>query len=192
MARSGAFRIALCLSLVGGALAVACTTDYQKGLEDPNFGGPNALADQTQPGPSSANAADGEGAGGAPDCVKAGGALVDGGACDVSFKDDILKAFGAASCQTAGCHGGTTPQNLPRIDPGDPASMWATFSSFKLSNGKSYVNPCSTELTESAIACSINNAQGAGCGTVMPQGVGLPTEVIAKVETWVKCGSPNN
>ena len=175
-------------------LIAACTTDYQKGLEDPNFGAPNALAGQRQPGPSSTEASDGGGGGGGasgvPECVKAGGTLVDGGPCAVSFKT-ILAAFKAANCQTAGsCHGGTTPPNEPRIDPDDPAGMWAEFASFKLSNGGLYINPCSTDPAQSTIGCNVNNA--APCGAVMPPGVGLPANVVADIDTWLKCGAPNN
>jgi hypothetical protein len=186
-----------CVSAGGLALIAACTTDYQKGTEDPNFGAPNALAGQKQPGPTSANTSDGGGSGGGggatnvPECVKSGGALVDGGACTVSFKTDILAAFGVANCQTAGsCHGGATPPNQPRIDPGDGPGMWNEFASFKLSTGKPYINPCSTDPAQSTIACNVNLA--APCGTVMPPAIGLPADIVAKIDTWLKCGSPNN
>lgn len=174
-------------------LFAACTTDYQKGVDDPNFGAPNALAGQRQPGPSSEVASDGGGGGGGAggaECVKAGGALIDGGPCAVSFKT-ILEAFRAASCQTAGsCHGGVTPPNLPRIDPDDPNGMWAEFASFKLSNGKLYINPCSTDPADSTMACNVSTS--ATCGAVMPPGVGLPANVVTDIETWLKCGAPNN
>lgn len=171
-------------------LAAACTTDYQKGLHDPNFGAPNALAGQKQPGPSSEVVSDGGAGSGTPECVKAGGTLVEGGACRVSFKA-ILASFKAANCQTAGsCHGGTTPPNQPRIDPDDPNGTWAEFASFKLSNGKLYINPCSTDPAQSTIGCNVNAA--APCGAVMPPGVGLPANIVADIDTWLTCGAPNN
>ena len=183
----------LCAASIGALLFAACTTDYQKGLEDPNFGGPNALAGQKQPGPTSEVVSDGgtsSGGGATPECVKAGGALVDGGACAVSFKT-ILAAFKAANCQTAGaCHGGATPPNQPRIDPDDPNGMWAEFASFKLSNGAVYINPCSTAPAQSTLGCNVNPA--ATCGSLMPAGVGLPANVVADIDTWLKCGAPNN
>lgn len=172
---------------------VACTTDYQMGLEDPKFGAPNALAGQKQPGPSSATGTDDgkPGGGSSPECVKAGGALVDGGPCTVSFKTDILGAFKAANCQTAGsCHGGATPPNQPRINPDDAPTTWNDFAAFKLSNGTAYINPCSTDPTKSTIACNVNKT--APCGSVMPPGLGLSADVVTKIETWLKCGSPNN
>lgn len=180
-------------AVVGVLVFVACTTDYQKGVDDPNFGAPNALAGGKQPGASSEITAEAGGGGpsGGPACVTAGGTLVDGGACAISFKTNILPAFKTANCQTAGsCHGGTNPPNQPRIDPDDPAGMWTEFSNFKLSNGKPYINPCSTDPAQSTIACNCN--QAAPCGSVMPPGTGLPANVVADIETWLKCGSPNN
>lgn len=184
----------LAFSLVVGVLSlvfVACTTDYQMGLEDPKFGAPNALAGQKQPGPSSATTSDGGGAArSTPECVKAGGTLVDAGPCTVSFKTDILGAFQAANCQTAGsCHGGASPPNQPRIEPTDPG-IWHEFASFKLSNGRLYINPCSTDPAQSTIACNVS--QTAPCGSIMPPGIGLSADVVTKVETWLKCGAPNN
>lgn len=178
----------------GLGLAVACTTDYQKGLDDPNFGAPNALVGTKQPGPTSEQmtkgAGTGSGAAAQPACVQAGAQLVDGGTCAVSFKT-ILAAFKTASCQTAGsCHGGANPPNQPRIEPDDP-TIWSEFAAFKLSNGKLYINPCSTDPTQSTIGCNVNKA--APCGSqLMPPGVGLPANVVTDIDTWLKCGAPNN
>ena len=192
--------------LPGGVLAFACTTDYQRGADDPKFGAPNALAGQKQPGSTADNARPGGGStsggeGGAgssgtgPRCVQSGGAIVDGGPCTVSFTKDVLAAFGAvnATCGISGCHGGATPANLPPIDPGNASgNMYDEFQKFTASNGKPYINPCSTDPAQSAIACNVNKA--APCGALMPQGNanGLPADVVTKLETWLKCGSPNN
>jgi hypothetical protein len=180
------------------AALAACTTDYQKGLEDPRFGAPNALANQKQPGPSSDTAigAGGAPAGGAtPECVRAGGTLVPAGAaCAVSFKTDVLGAFSAGGCALVGCHGGATPANQPRIDAADGPGTWNEFGAFKLSNGKLYINPCSTDPNQSSIAANSNkDAPAADRGTLMPPGVvGLPADVLAKIKTWQECGAPNN
>jgi hypothetical protein len=191
----------MCL-FVGGLYA--CTTDYQKGLDDPNYGAPNALAGQTQPGSSTdqisgaGNAAGGEGGasagpGGDFACVKAGGQLLaDAGPCTVSFATDVLGAFGKSSpaCSLPSCHGGATPPNQPRIDPGDPSAMYTVFAAFKLSNGKPYISPCSTDPAESTISCNL--AATGGCGSHMPQGGQLDPTDLQKIDDWVKCGSPNN
>src|SRR5262245_518754 len=80
--------LVIVIGLAPVAAAVACTTDYQKGLEDPKFGLPNALAGQKQPGPSS-ETDDRPGTATLPECVKAGGAIIDAGACTVTFKADV-------------------------------------------------------------------------------------------------------
>jgi hypothetical protein len=201
---------ARCFAIGGGALfaaaatvavlaAAACTTDYQKGLDDPNFGTPNALAGQKQPATSTelvqgnSGGEGGTSSGGNVACVKAGGQLLaDAGPCTVSFKTDILGALGAAqpACTSTTCHGGQSPPNPPRIDTGDPAGMYTEFEGFKLSNGAAYINPCSTDPTKAGLECNFTTANA--CGSHMPQGGQLAADAITKIDTWLKCGSPNN
>jgi hypothetical protein len=178
---------------VAFALFIACTTDYQKGLEDPRYGAPNAFDGRRQPGTTSETVSDGGGAAGSPGCVQNGGTLVDAGTCAISFKNNILAAFKQANCQMIGaCHGGASPASSPRINPDDPTGTWTEFTTFKLSNsnGKPYINPCSVSAADSTMACNVNTA--ATCGTLMPPGAGLPANIVADIETWLKCGSPNN
>jgi hypothetical protein len=180
------------------AAAAACTTDYQQGKGDPNFGGPNALAGQRPPGAT----VDVETEGGVPanvpgskpKCVAAGGSLADAGACSVSLSKDVLAAFGTAGCADPGsCHGGTTPRNEPRIEPSDGPSMWQEFQAFTLSTGKPYINPCSTNDSDSQMACNLLNAGAPGaCGVHMPVTGPFPTDAHDKIVTWLKCGAPNN
>jgi hypothetical protein len=187
--------IAAFLAAGAASVGAACTTDYQKGLDDPRFGLPNALAGQKQPGPSSAATDPTSGSGSSSvECVKKGGALVDAGACTTSFKTDILGAFATAKCDQSTCHGGTSPPSEPRIDPKDGPGTWAVFAAFKMSTGKLYINPCSTVATDSALSANVNGAAtGADRGTLMPLGTtGLGTDVVAKIDAWLKCGSPDN
>jgi hypothetical protein len=185
---------------VAGAVLVvgACTTDYQQGKGDPNFGGPNALAGQRPPGATSDNLADGGSSSGSavgskPKCVGAGGTQVDAGTCAVSFSKDVLAAFGTADCANPNCHGGATPRNEPRIEPSDPAAMWQEFQAFTISTGKPYINPCSTDSAQSQMGCNLYAGGTAGaCGVHMPSTGQLPPDAITKIETWLKCGSPNN
>ncbi|MBX3189268.1 MAG: hypothetical protein KF819_19750 [Labilithrix sp.] len=183
----------------GTLAAIACTTDYQLGKEDVAYGGPNALAGKRPPAGTLDSLQDG-GAGGSsgsnntPKCVAAGGTLAgDGGACSVSFANDVLGAFGNAGCAAAGCHGGVTPQNEPRIEPSDGPGMWAEFQAFTISTGQAYINPCSTDDKESAMGCNLYPAGQVGaCGVHMPTTGNVPATVIQTIETWLKCGSPNN
>jgi hypothetical protein len=185
--------------LASGVLAVgACTTDYQQGKGDPSFGGPNALAGQRPPGATSDNLGDGGSAGGAlpgskPKCVTAGGTLADSGTCTVSFATDVLGAFGTAGCSDPNCHGGVTPRNEPRIEPSDGPAMWLEFQAFTISNGKAYIDPCSTDDKVSMMGCNLYAAGTAGaCGVHMPTTGQIPADAITKIETWLKCGAPNN
>lgn len=186
------------------AAPFGCTTDYQKGVDDPRYGAPEALAgvdppprtsDQGAVGSSSGN--DGTSVdGGAPIpedqpvCVTRGGKVLDNGPCAVSFAKDVLDAFGQANCGDNACHGGLRPVNPPRIDPGDPAAMYVVFTTYKMQNSSPYVNPCSTDVTASGMYCNLDPAQP--CGTRMPQGGTFADALLAKIETWVKCGAPNN
>ncbi len=183
-----------------GAVAIgACTTDYQLGKGDPNYGGPNALAGQRPPGATVDELADGGATtsggtvGSKPRCVTAGGAVADGGKCAVSFAKDVLGEFGKAKCADTQCHGGATPRNEPRIEPSDGPAMWQEFQAFTLTTGKAYINPCSTDDKLSQMGCNLYASTTPGaCGVHMPSTGQLPPDVVTKIETWLKCGSPNN
>ena len=164
------------------AWACACTTDYQKGLDDPRFGSPNALEKEVQPGTDAGTIV----------CVASGGALVDGSTCAVSFERDVLPALFRSTCGDTACHGGVAPQNAPRIDPRDPDAMWSAFSRFKMSAGNlPYINPCSTDKTKAGIACNLHATQP--CGVKMPYGgPQMDQSDLDKIELWLQCGSPNN
>lgn len=192
-----------CVAAASTVVAVlsACTTDYQKGLDDVNYGPPNALAGTKTPGGSDEFVTGGDGGvvtgsssgGTQPLCQKNGGTpLGDAGTCAVSFKTDILGILGNAGCaQSSDCHGGTNPKYQPRIEPSDGPGTWAVLAGFQLSDGKPYINPCSTDKTKAGMGCNL--ASTGVCGTKMPLG-GTPVAAgdLAKIETWLGCGSPNN
>ena len=194
MTRSRCLAFAFMLGMSGLGL-YACTTDYQKGLEDPAYGAPNALAGQAPPTPFDPKAVSDEGGAtqtGKPTC----GDPVDGGSpCAVTFTE-ILTEFGASgtlACAATSCHGGATPVAEPKIALEDPAGTYIAFEKFQISEGgKRFVNPCSLDPNESAILCNIKKG-GGGCGTLMPLGGGQAEQpLLTKIETWIKCGSPNN
>lgn len=184
--------IGLSATTFGAALAVfACTTDYQKGLDDPRIGDPNTLENSQQPGPTNEATSTAKGGdGGGPVCKQNGGTVVtDGGPCTVSFKTDVLGAFNGA-CTAPTCHGGANPAVPPKINPDDPSGTYATFVGFTMRGGKFYVNSCSQDDKQSGMACNL--AATGACGTKMPIGGQIPQETITKIETWLKCGAPNN
>jgi hypothetical protein len=183
---------------LAAAFASACTTDYQKGLDDVLYGPPNALSNTKTPGGSTdfftedGGVATTPGSGPSVLCVKNGGALADGGACAVSFKTDVLAILGTAGCASSSdCHGGANPKYQPRIEPSDGPTTWATLAAFQLSDGKPYINPCSKDKAQAALACNLS-ATGT-CGTKMPLGGGQVSPAdVTKIEAWLACGSPNN
>ena len=193
-----AWRATTLSALAGGASVVdfACTTDYQKGLDDPNYGQPNALNNERQPeGRSGAGSSSGDGGAGGSSivCVANGGTQLEAGECAVSFKDQVLPALGRSTCAQTSCHGGPSPPSPPRIEPSDPGAMWAEFAAYKMNTGGTpYVNPCSKDKAESGIACNLyaNNP----CGVKMPLGgtPQVPEEDIQLIEQWIECGAPNN
>lgn len=183
----------------GVLLAAACTTDYQLGTSDPAYGAPNALENQRPPRPTLEGAQEGgtgasSSSGSQPACVKAGGALVDGGPCAVSFKNDILRIFGtpaapSVSCTVTDCHGGKTPNAQPAIEPGTPEDTYQIFQGFTAA-GKPYISPCETDPAKTSMLC---NLQAAACGSKMPKGGGqINAADLKKIEDWLRCGSPNN
>jgi hypothetical protein len=128
-----------------------------------------------------------------PKCVTAGGMQVDSGTCTVSFAKDVLAEFGKAGCADANCHGGATPRNEPRIEPSDGPAMWLEFQAFTISDGKSYIDPCTIDDKKMAMGCNLYAAGQAGaCGVHMPSTGQLAPDVVTKIETWLKCGAPNN
>lgn len=180
MTRRGHFRCSVGAVFGAGLLALAaCVTDYQRGVEDPPYGTPAAL-------PPSGGSTPGVDSGGTtPQCAPEAGA----GTCAVTFRS-ILESFRTAQCSAASsCHGGATP---PRINPDDAAATYAALTSYTIvSNGKPYVNPCSTNPADSSIIC---NLSATSCGVAMPQGAPgtFDPAKLSDIQTWIGCGSPNN
>jgi hypothetical protein len=165
-------------------LSAACSADHGKGSEDvtsaPVTSAPAIAPGAQQEPPAAVVPADAPADASAP-CANAGKPA--GGACPVSFKSDILASLREAGCANAACHGGASsvsPQILP-----DASLTWSGFAAFKLSSGQPFVNSCSVDPTESAIATSAPHP-------VPLRGAGLAPDAIAQIAAWVKCGSPNN
>lgn len=183
----------LAILAIGGVVALACTTDYQKGVDDPIFGAPEALAGRKPPGRTGAvGTGDGDGGGGAaggPGCVSEGKALVDGGACAVTFSQ-VMATFDNAGCGNSGCHNAGSIYDPQPIDTSNPDALYALLTNFKLSNGLYYVNPCSTNIDESSLHCNLDTL--GTCGTRMPSGRTFPPQDLNAVKLWVECGAPKN
>lgn len=125
--------------------------------------------------------------------------------CAVKFSTDIYPMLTSGSpwnCAASGCHGSTTAQPLPYgfgigVNP-TPAIAYSTMAA-TTSFAKPIINPCSTVPGDSYLYCNIGGTAGGTtqCGPAMPQGArDKPTDPPPtgsdKLETWLKCGSPNN
>jgi hypothetical protein len=186
-------------------VALGCSDDGTR------FGAPGGLLHAQLPTP---NQQGDDGGGGPPPPPLDGGGVTDAGGggdsvvtgdagpCQTSWSKDIyVNATGAWDCtNTAQCHGGLQP---PRMTA-DPSGTYATLVAYtlqmspkKLPNGSPlpFIQPGSTDPTVSGIECLL---AGNTCGTQMPNslngvtGTPLTQAQILNIDSWVKCGSPNN
>ena len=117
--------------------------------------------------------------------------------CTVKFSTDIfpnMAATAAWQCASEmGCHGGKNPASQPVITT-DPKTTWENFRQFaNIDSTRPYINPCSTDPATSTFLCNVIQGTGS-CGKPMPLTPGAPVDVQARatIETWIKCGAPNN
>jgi hypothetical protein len=68
--------------------------------------------------------------------------------------------------------------------------MYDEWAAFKISTGTPYINPCSTDPTKASLECNL--AATGTCGSKMPLGGNADPALVTKIDTWLKCGSPNN
>jgi hypothetical protein len=201
---------------VGVATAVACGDTEPPDV--PTYGQPNGLSKQPLPptgnevsdgggggtgssggssGGGGSGSSSGSSSGGAPAvqfaCVAAGGSVVDGGACAVSWTNQIYPATQAAgtwACAKSGCHatGGTAPTLA-----GSATDVYDTLATFTGIATGGYVNPCSTDSAQSSFVCNTLATGACGIGGSMPLGgPAIATADATTIATWVACGAPLN
>lgn len=196
--------VVVVLGLVGAA-AAACVTDYGKGLDDPNYGPPDALYGKLPPiAPSLGGGGVGgglaEGGGGGAGLCDGKGPISDGGDCSVKWSELVAQMGneGSWGCSKTGCHIAQPP--IPKIDISSPRAAYDALAAHKvLVNGqpKPYINPCSKDPAESSFLCNVTPRAGsttAGeCGIkVMPEGAPLEQADRDRLKTWIECGAPFN
>lgn len=172
----------------------ACVVACLSAPPEPEYGAPGAI-DNRNPDDRTGGGAGGT-AGTATACATAADFAKDDDAnCAVKFSTDIwpkLKNDGAWRCSTTGCHVSAIPPNV--VVPMDSAG--GTFEVLRAMKTKGtqnpYVNPCSKDPAASAFLANLKGE----LGTKMPvatTGVTPPAAAdLAQVETWLKCGAPNN
>jgi hypothetical protein len=169
---------------------VACSSD-----DGTHYGPPDGLTGKMLPAPSMS--AD-PGAGGGPDAgaTDARPPQSDAGAaCAVRWATDIfpnMTASGKWKCADSSCHGGFQAPAMssdPHATYAALAGRMMLFAPKKLP----YVLPGSTDPTASGIEC---NLAGTACGNQMPIGSGgaqaASAADLSALDTWVRCGSPEN
>lgn len=174
------------MAVMTATAALACTTDYQKGLDDPIYAGPNALANQQPPGASIDQTTGSSSSGGAAG-PKCGTPVATPAGCTITFKNEIVTALKGASCGSGvSCHAtGGVP---PVINFDDLDGTYNNLTNYSAQGGKFYVNPCSIDPAQSKIVANLD-PDNPDRGTVMPPSVGLKAAVDT-MKKWAACGSP--
>jgi len=162
-----------------------------------NYGPPNGLRNVVFPGGGTSPPPP------PPPPPPGDGGTADGGeggvaACAVSWKTDIyplMQTTGTWKCATAGsCHNGGVQ---PAIDPTNATTTYNTLVAYTGVNNLPYIAPNQTDPTKSTFECNISPAP-ATCSIIMPQvsatigSMAATAAEIQKVDTWIKCGAPNN
>src|SRR5579883_453894 len=187
--------------LTGKKLPLPSDTGDASGGGSSSSGGA-ASSSGSSGGVSSSGGSTSSGGGASSSGGSSSGPPADGGsgdaaarACSVSWSSQIFPSMGATGkwkCADSNCHGGF---QSPRITT-DAGATYTTLAAYTLTQGPqhvAYIVPGNTDPTKSGIEC---NMSGSSCGPQMPittGGASLPTQQdIQTIDTWVRCGAPNN
>ncbi len=195
--------VLLGVMLAGAAAPAACG-----GETETTFGPPDGLVGRTAPPPTSTSTTTTtttgtgtppppQGDSGSPtppgDSGTTGTPETGGtGSCAVSWTNDVfpmLESTGSGSCGSAICHANGAQQ--PNVLDGNATGTYNAFKGYMILNGTGYITPGNTSPTASSIDCNlVTNSCGAG---TMPLAPGtLSATQKTTIDTWVKCGAPDN
>jgi hypothetical protein len=191
------------LGALGIVTVIAGACSVQHADDDPKHGAANGLANKTPPdnggttsGPTpEGGPGPGGDAGGTSGCTKP-----DGGACAVSFKNDLFQKYIAQpgpagwGCNktTGNCHGaGANPPIMT-----DAPTAYANFlkqAMPKPHDNLMLINPNCIEANQSGFLCDMNTSGVPPCGDLMPlDELNPPAQSLTDLKTWIACGAPNN
>jgi hypothetical protein len=115
--------------------------------------------------------------------------------CKQSWTKDVfplLQSTGTGGCgSTNGCHGPGGGQ-IPSIVDDDAGGTYAGFTTFTVIDSKPYIAVGDMNPTDSMMDCQLVLGS---CGDTMPpttSGKMLGTTDKSTIDSWIKCGSPNN
>jgi hypothetical protein len=114
-------------------------------------------------------------------------------ACAVSWATAVYPIFestGPGQCASVSCHGGGL--TAPAITDGNAVGTYMTLAAYSL-NGHAYIAAGDTNPANSAIECNLSVVQPA-CGALpMPAAPGsLSATDLQTIDTWIRCGAPQN
>jgi hypothetical protein len=175
------------------AMAIASIAACLPEQERTNYGPPESLGTRQFPTPQGGG--DATDAGGGPSTsTLCGGKGPVATTCDgASWKKDIfgamLSATGTMKCgSSTGCH--AAGGNTPTISGTDSDAAYASLAGYKLSN-KPYIDVCNTNNPDTS---AIHGNLSGAIPTQMPlsPGVTATADQLTTIDTWLKCGAPNN
>lgn len=114
----------------------------------------------------------------------------DAGSCKVSFSQHLFPRFlvdGGWKCASNACHGGT---QTPAFDASTPETLLSDLRGYS-AGGHPYVASSSgpgADPTKSEMYCNLSRT----CLTPMPPSPALDPKEVCAVETWLRCGAPDN
>jgi hypothetical protein len=202
--------VLLGLLFAAGALPAACG-----GETDTHYGPPDGLVGRQAPQPTATSTGSSSGGGSSssggdsgmppPPPADAGEAgttpgndsgtpPAEGGtgSCAVSWTNDVfpmLESTGTGACGGGTCHAsGAQP---PTILDGNAAGTYNSLKGYTLINAKPYIAPGDTNLADSTMDCDLVTGTCGANRMPLAPGVLSPTQ-LTTIDTWVKCGAPQN
>lgn len=158
-------------------------------VPETSFGDPTGLRSQNIPGEGGV-VITGACEAGLPADILDSGRDAEPGACKVSFANNLYPRFladGGWKCSAPACHGGA---QAPPFDAATPDTVLSALRAYNL-EGKAYLAPASDgggDPIKSSLYCNLSRS----CGVAMPPSPPLPNTEVCALETWLRCGAPDN
>jgi hypothetical protein len=161
-------------------------------VPETSFGDPTGLRAQNIPGEGGVIITSACEAG-LPEDILDAGRDAEAGACKVSFANNLYPRFladGGWKCSAPACHGGDN--QAPFFDAASPDTILAGLRASTLTvAGRPYLVASTDgggDPTKSSIYCNLSRS----CGSAMPPSPPLANQEVCALETWLRCGAPDN
>ncbi|MFO0675583.1 MAG: hypothetical protein U0169_03555 [Polyangiaceae bacterium] len=178
-------------SAAAWAFVLACTT-----VVETNYGDPTALRSDNLPGEGGLVITSACEAGLPADIVQknreAGAAEAGAVACNVQFARDLYPRImpdGGWRCAASACHGGANGP-APKIDTTTPESVLTALRGSDPIGGIPYLPAGNRDPAKASMYCNL--ARSCDQVPAMPPSPPLVPSEVCALETWIKCGAPQN